>query len=401
MHLLLPLLPLLGFVLRTLQLALRVVSPFWLLGLCLISLSGRALSVLAQSGWYQARRNLVLAGLILSASCYASPVRAQCVALEASAPLPMTVKADQCFELQGGNVLTDHYVIAGQLYVKAGRSATLAQRASLTVTPGGVFELRGQLELQPQAQIIVQDQGKLTSSGLMYFASPSALQGQGSATLRNIGRMVLEPGAYISLRGASSLRTSGMLTLNNALISLSGESKLTNHGTIHTEQQALLNIQGQAQFTNRGMLELTPYATLALDEQAQLINKNPFSPKGHITLSAQALWDNDALVKLAPSSSLKLRGRAQLLSEHTIESSGTILLSENARLLNRGTLALTSSAQLTAADYAVIINEGTFRNDGGRLQLEHAANFVNQNIISGEQSRTRIERKHAQPHSAH
>ena len=143
MHLLLPLLPLLGFVLRTLQLALRVVSPFWLLGLCLISLSGRALSVLAQSGWYQARRNLVLAGLILSASCYASPVRAQCVALEASAPLPTTVQADQCFELQGGNVLTDHYVIAGQLYVKAGRSATLAQRASLTVNAGECVVLHG------------------------------------------------------------------------------------------------------------------------------------------------------------------------------------------------------------------------------------------------------------------
>ena len=70
--------------------------------------------------------------------------------------------------------------------------------------------------------------------------------------------------------------------------------------------------------------------------------------------------------------------------------SGTLTLSQSARFLNQGTLALKPNARLTARDYAVIINDGTFRNDDAQMQLEQAGNFVNQNIVSGQQSRERI-----------
>ena len=107
-------------------------------------------------------------------------------------------------------------------------------------------------------------------------------------------------------------------------------------------------------------------------------------------MSEAALWHNDALVKQAPESKLTVGDHAQIRSEHTIELSGTMTLSQSARFLNQGTLYLTANAFLSARDYAVLINEGTFRNDDAQLQLEQAGNFVNQNIISGQQSRERI-----------
>ena len=381
--------PLLGLMLRTLLLALRIVIPFWCLGLCLLTLGSRSVGGVTKWSVTVARRNLVLSGLVLSAALFYTPqVRAACTALNAQDHLPTTIAADQCFELQGGNVLTGQYEVLGQLFLKAGRSATLTSGSSINVASGGLLEPRGQLELEPNAQIVVH--GKLNNSGLLYFNSPSALQAQDQATVRNIGRLVLTPGAYVRLAGHSTLSTSGILTLNNALLTVIDSAAVTNQGTIQTEQQALLNFQGNSTFTNRGSLELNPYATLALKEHSHFTNKNPFTPRGTITLSDAALWHNDALVKQAEHSKLTVNAHAQIRSEHTIELSGILTLSQNARLLNQGTIALTPSAQFTARDYAVLINDGTFRNEDAQMQLEHAGNFVNQNIISGTTSRERI-----------
>lgn len=380
--------PLLGLMLRTLLLAPRIVIPFWCLGLCLLTLGSRSVGGVTKWSVNVARRNLVLSCLVLSAALYAPQVRAACTALNASDHLPQTIATDQCFELQGGNVLTGHYQVAGQLFLKAGRSTTLAPGSTITVAPGGLLEPRGQLELKANAQIVVQ--GKLNNSGLMYFNSPSILQAQDHATMRNIGRLVFTPGAYVRLAGHSTLSTSGILTLNNALLTVTDAAAVTNQGTIQTEQQALLNFQGKSTFTNRGSLELNPYATLAFKEHSHFTNKNTFTPRGTITISATALWHNDALVKQAPESKLTVSDHAQIRSEHTIELSGTLTLSQSARFLNQGTLALKPNAQLTARDYAVIINDGTFRNDDAQMQLEQAGNFVNQNIVSGQQSRERI-----------
>ena len=380
--------PLLGLILRTLLLVPRIVTPFWCLVLCLVTLGNRSVGGVTKWSVNSARRNLVLSCLVLSAALYAPQVRAACTALNASDSLPQTIAPEQCFELQGGNVLSGHYQVAGQLFLKAGRTATLAAGSSITVAPGGLLEPRGQLELKPNAQIVVQ--GKLNNSGLLYCTSPSALQAQDNATLRNIGRLVLTPGAYVRLAGRSTLSTSGILTLNNALLTVTDAAAVTNQGTIQTEQQALLNFQGNSTFTNRGSLELNPYASLAFKEHSHFTNKNTFSPRGTITMSDAALWHNDALVKQAPESKLTVGDHAQIRSEHTIELSGTMTLSQSARFLNQGTLSLTANAFLSARDYAVLINEGTFRNDDAQLQLEQAGNFVNQNIISGQQSRERI-----------
>ena len=381
--------PLLGWVLRALLLAPRVIVPFWCLGLCLLTLSCRTLGGIAP--YKVARCNLVLLLIVIGSACYAPQARAACTKVTASDALPLTIAADQCFELQGGNVLAGHYVVAGQLYLKAGRNSTMASGSSLTITPTGRFEPRGQWELKPHTQLTVQ--GQLTCSGMIYLNSASTLQAQGSATLRNIGRVVLEAGSALLLQEGSSLSTSGLLTIADTSVTLSGRSSLLNQGTIQTEHAAALAVHDQAQFTNRGTIELNPYARLELTGQGHFTNKKPFSPAGAISLTDQAIWDNDALVKLARFSRLTLSANAQLKSTHTIEVSGQLALSQSARLLNQGTIALTPSAQLNARDYAVIINDGTWRNEGAQLHLEHEDNFINQNIISGAQSRERIKNK--------
>ena len=91
----------------------------------------------------------------------------------------MYIRHNQCFELQGGNVIDTPVTVRGKLFVKAGRNIVYESGSSITVAPGGFFEVRGDLNMMPKTALNIDDKAALTCSGLINMMGGAVINTRG------------------------------------------------------------------------------------------------------------------------------------------------------------------------------------------------------------------------------
>lgn len=311
-----------------------------------------------------------------------------CIELSHDTQVPMYIRHNQCFELQGGNVIATPVTVRGKLFVKAGRNIVLQSGSSITVAPGGFFEVRGDLNMMPKTALNIDDKAALTCSGLINMMGGAVINTRGDNQIRNIGRFFIEPGAYISMAGDTKIRNSGLITMNKANITFQNNGFFENAGTIKLENGAMLAFKDKSKLTNIGKIDLDKNSALALSGYANFLNRRMFTPDGKLFFEQNSIFENAAAFRQHQSSELQLKNSAQIINHHTMDMSGKALFTGNARILNEGSFAVKKSANVHTGQRALMINTGTFRNEGGGFTVDSQSNFINENIVSGRESRT-------------
>ena len=311
-----------------------------------------------------------------------------CIELSHNTQVPMYIRHNQCFELQGGNVIATPVTVRGKLFVKAGRNIVLQSGSSITVAPGGFFEVRGDLNMMPKTALNIDDKAALTCSGLINMMGGAVINTRGDNQIRNIGRFFIEPGAYISMAGDTKMRNSGLITMNQSNIAFQNNGFFENAGTIKLENGSMLAFKDKSKLTNIGKIDLDKNSALALSGYAKLLNRRMFAPDGKLFFEQNSIFENAAAFRQHQSSEMQLKNSAQIINNHTMDMSGKALFTGNARILNEGSFAVKKSANVHTGQRALMINTGTFRNEGGGFTVDSQSNFINENIVSGRESRT-------------
>lgn len=311
-----------------------------------------------------------------------------CIELSHNTQVPMYIRHNQCFELQGGNVIATPVTVRGKLFVKAGRNIVLQSGSSITVAPGGFFEVRGDLNMMPKTALNIDDKAALTCSGLINMMGGAVINTRGDNQIRNIGRFFIEPGAYISMAGDTKMRNSGLITMNQSNIAFQNNGLFENAGTIKLENGSMLAFKNKSKLTNIGKIDLDKNSALALSGYAKFLNRRMFAPDGKLFFEQNSIFENAAAFRQHQSSEIQLKNSAQIINNHTMDMSGKALFTGNARILNEGTFAVKKSANVHTRQRALMINTGTFRNEGGGFTVDSQSNFINENIVSGRESRT-------------
>ena len=311
-----------------------------------------------------------------------------CIELSHDTQVPMYIRHNQCFELQGGNVIATPVTVRGKLFVKAGRNIVLQSGSSITVAPGGFFEVRGDLNMMPKTALNIDDKAALTCSGLINMMGGAVINTRGDNQIRNIGRFFIEPGAYISMAGDTKMRNSGLITMNQSNIAFQNNGLFENAGTIKLENGSMLAFKNKSKLTNIGKIDLDKNSALALSGYAKFLNRRMFTPDGKLFFEQNSIFENAAAFRQHQSSEMQLKNSAQIINNHTMDMSGKAIFTGNARILNEGTFAVKKSANVHTRQRALMINTGTFRNEGGGFTVDSQSNFINENIVSGRESRT-------------
>lgn len=311
-----------------------------------------------------------------------------CVELPAGSPLPQQIRPRQCFELQGGNVISQDTVVQGRLFIKAGRKAQLTQGRSITARNGGFIELRGELDMDPGSALNIDHGSSFNCSGLLHMAQGSWLNTRGNTTFKNIGRIILEPKAQLTFSDETEMRNSGQLILHQASAQLRNKGNLENVGTIELNSGASLYIMDKSKVRNAGRLLLGQGSEMSIGGHSRFDNRRILTPEGLVTISRNAVFENRAAFRQKEKGELIISDNAQLLNNHTFEISGSALFTHSARVLNDGAFAVKKTGKVKTEQMAVMINTGTFRNEGGGFTIDTQANFVNENIVSGRESRS-------------
>ena len=311
-----------------------------------------------------------------------------CIELSHDTQVPMYIRHNQCFELQGGNVIDTPVTVRGKLFVKAGRNIVLQSGSSITVAPGGFFEVRGDLNMMPKTALNIDDKAALTCSGLINMMGGAVINTRGDNQIRNIGRFFIEPGAYISMAGDTKMRNSGLITMNQSNIAFQNNGFFENAGTIKLENGSMLAFKDKSKLTNIGKIDLDKNSALALSGYAKLLNRRMFAPDGKLFFEQNSIFENAAAFRQHQSSEMQLKNSAQIINNHTMDMSGKAIFKGNARILNEGSFAVKKSANVHTGQRALMINTGTFRNEGGGFTVDSQSNFINENIVSGRESRT-------------
>lgn len=311
-----------------------------------------------------------------------------CIELSHDTQVPMYIRHNQCFELQGGNVIDTPVTVRGKLFVKAGRNIVLQSGSSITVAPGGFFEVRGDLNMMPKTALNIDDKAALTCSGLINMMGGAVINTRGDNQIRNIGRFFIEPGAYISMAGDTKMRNSGLITMNQSKIAFQNNGFFENAGTIKLENGSMLAFKDKSKLTNIGKIDLDKNSALALSGYAKLLNRRMFAPDGKLFFEQNSIFENAAAFRQHQSSEMQLKNSAQIINNHTMDMSGKAIFTGNARILNEGSFAVKKSANVHTGQRALMINTGTFRNEGGGFTVDSQSNFINENIVSGRESRT-------------
>lgn len=311
-----------------------------------------------------------------------------CIELSHESQVPMYIRHNQCFELQGGNVIATPVTVRGKLFVKAGRNIVLQSGSSITVAPGGFFEVRGDLNMMPNTALNIDDKAALTCSGLINMTSGSVINTRGENQIRNIGRFFIEPNAFIYMAGDTKMRNSGLITMNQSNIAFQNNGLFENAGTIKLENGSTLAFKDKSKFTNIGKIDLDQNSSLSISGYSKFINRRMFAPNGKLFFEQNSIWENAAAFRQHQNSQIQLKNSAQLINNHTIDISGKALFTGNARILNEGSFAVKKSGNVHTGQRALMINTGTFRNEGGDFTVDNQSNFINENIVSGRESRT-------------
>lgn len=313
-------------------------------------------------------------------------VLAQCTALQANMSIPSHIAVNQCFELQGGNIIKDNTLVQGKLIIKAGRKATLEPNAAIQIMQGGKLIVRGQLETRPYSRIHLQD-SSFDCQGMVNIEANSQFSTSGANTLRNIGRMFFAPNSALILTGASSMRNSGQMLLEQAQLQLQNTSSLYSVGHITLRNSSTFTLTQQASLANDGRFNIDSKSQIYATDQSHINNKKQWLFAGLFTLTKDAILENHAPLRFQEDSKFVINQHGQILNTHTIEMGGQNNMSNSARMLNDGTLAVKKGGRLAISQNATVINNGTYRNEGGYVHVNSKQNFINENIITGRLSR--------------
>lgn len=323
---------------------------------------------------------IVLLGLMPAVS------QAACQTLAANTPLPQVIAADQCIELQGGNVIERPTTVRGRLFLKAGRRATLKSSGNLVIIDGGIFNNRGALMVENNAQISVDHASTLENSGEIVLHSGSVLNTRGQTKIKNSGQIHAQSASLIELNGATAWQNSGILDLAEAYLRINHNSKLTNVGTVLLHPNSNLLLSDQSLLYNDGSLVLQSGCNFKLSHKAHLFSRNPISLDGQVVMSEQSIFENHAMFNLQPGSSFKMFDSAQIYNRHNFNVSGKVDASQGARFLNEGLCQIFKGGAMLLRQNSTFINTGTLNKDQGTFQIERIENFVNHNIVSGQDS---------------
>lgn len=309
-----------------------------------------------------------------------------CTALNAQDRLPEVIKSEQCFELQGGNIIDTPTTVRGRLFVKAGRKVSLAPNASLVILDGGRFTVRGLMDIAANSQISVDHNGSLENIGQIILQSSSVLNTRGQVNIKNSGKLYAQTAGLIELSGNTKFLNSGIIDLAEAHFRMNQESQLKNQGSILFHPRSFLQLTQQALLYNDGSLILYNDCNLELKNYARLFSRNPVTLDGQISMRNQSIFENFAAFKLQPNAEFKLLDSAQIYNRHNFIISGRFNVNENARFLNEGLCRIEPQGTLRLQQNSTFLNTGTFENNHGNLQMATAQNFVNKHIISGQMS---------------
>lgn len=311
-----------------------------------------------------------------------------CLPIMPHEAVPLYIRPKQCFELQGGNAITGDLSVQGKLFIKAGRKVTLKSGHSITVRNGGLFEIRGELDLQKYSAINIDHTSSFNCTGLLYMANKSQFNTRGNTSIKNIGKILVEPQGQIIFSDNTKFRNSGQIALDNAIWEIRNKGEIINAGTLDLISGAKLQFLDKSHFINSGKTNLNANSQISFIDYSRFESRRMFAPQGIVTLSKNAVFENLASFKQQSGSSLVIRDNAQLLNNHTFELSGQSTFTGRARVLNDGVFAVKKTAKVNTEQMAVMINTGTFRNEGGAFTIDNQNNFINDNIVSGHESRT-------------
>ena len=302
--------------------------------------------------------------------------------------VPLYIRPQQCYELQGGNVINGDLTVQGKLFIKAGRKVSLTSDNSITVRNGGQFEIRGELDLKERSAINIDHNSSFNCTGLLYMSQGSQFNTRGTTEIKNLGKILIEPNSQIIFSDLTKFRNSGQIALNTTIWEVRNKGELNNSGTIDLLDGSRLQFLDKSRFINAGKTNLNAQSQLSFIDYARFESRRMFAPKGIVTLARNSVFENLASFKQQKGSSLIIRDNAQLLNNHTFELSGETTFTGSARILNDGVFAVKKAAQVHTEQMAVMINTGTFRNEGGAFTIDNQNNFINDNIVSGHESRT-------------
>lgn len=329
---------------------------------------------------------VVLSLALLCASCSFAHA-ASCQPLDASTPLPQLITKDQCFELQGGNVINQPTTVLGRLFVKAGRSVNLQAPGAIVVSEKGQFTVRGRLTLESQTQINVQQNSTMNNTGELILQTNTMLKTFDQTKIKNLGQIYLQGDSTLELNGQTEMRNSGIMDFAHAAFKLNDKVKFRSNGTMLFHPHSTLDMTAQAYLYNDGTFNLQPQTFSNLKNSAHLFSRNPFVLEGELTLDNQSILETTAGFDLSPNATLIMTAGTQLSNSHNFEIAGRVHLSQGARFLNEGLCKITEQGSLVLIHNAVLINTGTFRDDFKKLHIAAAHNFVNKNIIYGQDPR--------------
>lgn len=311
-----------------------------------------------------------------------------CLPIMTHEQVPLYIRPQQCYELQGGNVINGNLTVQGKLFIKAGRKVSLTSGNSITVSNGGQFEIRGELDLKERSAINIDHNSSFNCTGLLYMSQGSQFNTRGTTEIKNLGKILIEPNSQIIFSDLTKFRNSGQIALNTAIWEVRNKGELNNSGTIDLLDGSRLQFLDKSKFINAGKTNLNAQSQLSFIDYARFESRRMFAPKGIVTLARNSVFENLASFKQQKGSSLIIRDNAQLLNNHTFELSGAATFTGSARILNDGVFAVKKAAQVHTEQMAVMINTGTFRNEGGAFTIDNQNNFINDNIVSGHESRT-------------
>lgn len=321
--------------------------------------------------------------LALSPLSYA----ASCQAVKANESLPQVINKDQCFELQGGNVLSTPIAVKGRLFIKAGRSVEIKAPGYIIATDGGQFTIRGRLTLDNQTQLNVDHLSSLNNTGEIVLYSASAIKASGKSKLKNLGQIYVHGSSFIELSGKTDFSNSGIIDFAHARLQLNHNAKLSSKGTILFNPNSRLVMNDEVYLHNDGTFKLLDHSYAHLTSKAHFFSRNPLKLDGEMILKSQSILETNAGFDLSANATLLMSDAAQLTNRHNFEILGRVHLSQSARFLNEGKCQISQSGSLVIANNAVFINTGTFRDDHKNLHISNSQSFINKNIVYGQDPR--------------
>ena len=295
-------------------------------------------------------------------------------------------------DLGANSTVADDGVIGGQgggSHINLATGATLTNHGSVFTSPGGFFEVAGNLTNAAD--------GFLNVAGTATYGGQSVLYVDGPATLTNYGELAVQANSYINApeqgtgvvfkNAGGAISNSGTITIASGGTFIQGAGAATGNpvviqgalniagagasafaldagssvaGTVAKQQSLLLSsnytypVQVIGSLTNQGTIATVNYATVAI-------------PAGHTLV-------NDGTIVTRPGLSLEIEGNVTNAPTGTVAVAGTATYGGGSELqfdapgtfTNQGTVSVQANSTVYAPYRGT--SGGVFDNAGGTVQ---------------------------------